>query len=63
MNNVSKNAKYLTQRDRTRYYRLLELSSDSRTDSDIEEIAEIEARADRRADREQAVSGKRMWEE
>lgn len=44
--------KWLNERERTRYYQLSEVNVKRRTDSDNEEIAELEQRAQQRLERD-----------
>ncbi|MEG2887306.1 MAG: hypothetical protein RR853_09305 [Aurantimicrobium sp.] len=62
MHKNNKNIKYLSARERGRYYKLLKIDSAHLTDGDVNEIGELELRADRLADRENATSMKRTWE-
>lgn len=62
MHKNNKNIKYLSARERGRYYKLLKIEHTHLTDSDVNEIGELELRADRLADRETAISQKRNWE-
>lgn len=62
MHKTNKNIKYLSARERSRYYKLTKIDRDHITDSDLNEIGELEVRADRLAEREGASSMKRNWE-
>ncbi|WQZ00933.1 hypothetical protein [Stenotrophomonas phage StenR_269] len=59
----NKNIKYLSARERSRFYALLKIDSKRRTDSDTEELVELEMKAERASERENAVSSKRHWDE
>jgi len=61
---VAKNIKYLSTRERARYYALSKIDAKRRTDSDVEELVELEIKAERIHDREEATLNKRAaWEE
>lgn len=61
---TAKNIKYLNTRERARYYALGAIDPKRRTDSDVEELVELEMKADRLQEREQAATNKRAgWEE
>lgn len=62
MHKNNKNIKYLSARERGRYYKLLKIDSTHLTDADVNEIGELELRADRLAERDNAASMKRTWE-
>ncbi len=64
MNNVkiNKNIKYLSDTERRRYHRLIN-SSMEHTDASMEELAELDAKATRMAERKQAIANKRIWED
>lgn len=62
MHKSNKNIKYLNARERSRYYALMKIDKDHLTDSDLNEIGDLEVRADRIAEREGRVSHKRDWE-
>lgn len=55
--------KWLNERERTRYYQLSEVNVKRRTDSDNEEIAELEQRAQQRLERDtnKHLNTKRDW--
>lgn len=62
--NATKNIKYLSARERARFYALDGMDPKRRTDSDVEELVELEVKADRIRQREEAVVNKRTaWEE
>lgn len=60
---INKNVKYLATRDRNRYYALHNMPANRRTDSDLEELGELDAKADRISERENPTHNKRGWEE
>lgn len=61
---TNKNIKYLSARERARYHALSSIDIKRRTDSDVEELVELEVKADRHKEREDAVLNKRKaWEE
>lgn len=62
MHKTNKNIKYLNARERSRYYNLIKISKEKLTDSDLNEIGDLEVRADRAAERDGRVSHKRDWE-
>lgn len=58
----NKNIKYLSTRERARYYRIVKIPKDQITDADVNDIAELEVKAERLAERDKSVSLKRIWE-
>lgn len=59
---LNKNVKYLPTKDRNRYYALHNIAANRRSDSDLEELGDLDAKADRIAERENPAHNKRDWE-